>query len=446
MKENQMTSNFHIYLASAGTGKTHTLMQIVQKHLDDGVQPEQIAFVTFTKAGASVAQLRAAEAFGFPLSRLPHFRTIHSMAFRGVGASRDKMMNYERYKKFGELANYDFGHLQLDASEGVDWQQQSDSRLLRLEQLYRQNRKYAERIMCDNIDISELSDFMYRYTKFKQINGYMDFTDLLETYIKSGLSENVKVVCLDEMQDSSPLQWQVVFQAFANAEYIYAAADQKQCIYGFSGASPTTILQLKGQQHRLETSHRVPSNLLTYAEGIARLLSVDDGCRCKSTREGGDLKYLCSLDELVADFHADESYMLLCRNRKFFKLYEKWCQDNCLPYTVMGEQFPSMSDKVAWRDGNLNNIPVDRRMVLQDYAKKGTIYKNANIRISTIHGVKGDEADNVVLMSDMSRLSYKDMAVDEDAEHRVFYVAVTRAKRRLYILQPTTNMYYPYLY
>ena len=98
-----MTSNMHIYLASAGTGKTHKLMDIVQKHLDDGLPPEKVAFVTFTKAGAQVAQLRAAEQFGYPLSRLPNFRTIHSMAFRGVGASRDKMMNYEKYRQFGEL-------------------------------------------------------------------------------------------------------------------------------------------------------------------------------------------------------------------------------------------------------------------------------------------------------------------------------------------------------
>ena len=90
--------NLNIFLASAGTGKTHKLMDIVAKHLEDGVPPERIAFVTFTKAGATVAQMRAAEQFGFPLQRLRNFRTIHSMAFRGTGASKDKMMNYQRYE------------------------------------------------------------------------------------------------------------------------------------------------------------------------------------------------------------------------------------------------------------------------------------------------------------------------------------------------------------
>lgn len=443
-----MTSKeFHIYLASAGTGKTHTLMNIVQKHLNDGIPPERVAFVTFTKAGAVVAQMRAAEQFGFPLSRLPNFRTIHSMAFRGVGASRDSMMNFQRYKQFGELCNYDLGRLaQLGTSEGIDWTADSDRRLLALEQLWRQNREYADKIMDKRVSYGELCDFMERYARFKQVNRFVDFTDLLENYVKAGLTEDVDVVCLDEMQDSSPLQWRVVFQAFSNAKYWYVAADQKQCIYGFNGADPTKILHLKGEQHKLEVSHRVPSKLLSFSENIASFLSVQDGVHCKSTREGGELKYIVSLDELVDDFKPDETYLLLARNRKFFKLYEDWCQKHCLPYIEMGEPFPSMSDKVAWRDGNKASIEPKKRPILEDYARRGTLYRNANIRISTIHGVKGDEADNVVLLSDVSRLVYRDMSVDEDTEHRVFYVAVTRAKNRLYIVQPMTKMYYPYLF
>lgn len=441
-----ISKDIHIYLASAGTGKTHKLMDIVQNHLDEGVQPEKIAFVTFTKAGATVAQVRAAEQFGFPLKRLPHFRTIHSMAFRGVGASRDRMMNYSRYKQFGDMAGYDFGRMELNTAEGVDWTQDSDRRILLLEQLYRQNRDYAEKIMDSRVSFGELTRFMERYSKFKQLNNLTDFTDLLEDYIKYDCSEDVDVVCLDEMQDSSPLQWKMIFQAFRNATHWYIAADQKQCIYQFSGASPTTILELKGQQHRLDVSHRVPSNLLVFSEQIAKYMSVQDGVNCTSTKKGGELKYIVSLDELIGEWHYDENYMFLTRNRKFFKVFEQWCREKCVPYTIMGEEFPSMQDKVRWRDGNVSEIDPEIRGVIERYAAKGTIYKTSNIRISTIHGVKGDEADNVVLLSDVSRLVYKDMQVDEDSAHRVFYVAVTRAKKRLYIMQPTTKLYYPYLF
>ena len=67
------------------------------------------------------------------------------------------------------------------------------------------------------------------------------------------------------------------------------------------------------------------------------------------------------------------------------------------------------------------------------------------INISTIHGVKGDEADVVVVMPDMAKSAACQLDIDEDSEHRVFYVAVTRAKEKLYILENQTRMFYPYL-
>jgi len=114
-------SSLDIYLASAGTGKTTKLLDIIDKHLEEGVPVDRIAFVTFTKKGAEVAQLRTAERFGYPLNKLKNFRTIHSMAFRGGGASREIMMDYKKYKDFGEKAGYNFGNLGLNTTEGIDF-------------------------------------------------------------------------------------------------------------------------------------------------------------------------------------------------------------------------------------------------------------------------------------------------------------------------------------
>ena len=57
------------------------------------------------------------------------------------------------------------------------------------------------------------------------------------------------------------------------------------------------------------------------------------------------------------------------------------------------------------------------------------------IRVSTIHQAKGGECDNVVVLLDLGRLVYKSYAKNPDDEHRVFYVAVTRAKEKLYIVE-----------
>ena len=340
-----------IYLASAGCGKTHQLMSIIDQHLKEGVPIDKIAFVTFTKKGAEVAQLRTAERFGYPLDRLKHFRTIHSLAFRGCGATRNMMMDYAKYKDFGEKAGYDFGTLGLDATEGTNWNEMKDQQLVTIEQLYRNNRKYCEQIMEDRVSYSDLTRYIQLYQKYKKTFGYYDFTDLLEGYINKGLTEDVEVVCLDEMQDSSPLQWQLVFQAFSKAKHVYAVGDVKQAVFTYSGASAGTLLRLKGTQHMLDTSYRVPSRILTFAQTIVDEMELTDHSKCKAAREGGIVTDIVNISELNAHYDDSKTYFFLARNKKFFKYYEEWCKEQGLPYKVKGVPIFSDTEKVEFREG-----------------------------------------------------------------------------------------------
>lgn len=443
---NGFNGTLDIYLASAGTGKTHTLLEIIDKHLKEGIPIERIAFVTFTRKGAEVSQLRTAEKFGYSLDRLKNFRTIHSMAFRGCGASKDIMMDYEKYKDFGDKAGYSFGTLGLNVQEGIDWNEMKDQQLVTIEQLYRNNRPYCEQVMEERVDYADLVRYMQLYVKYKKTFGYVDFTDLLESYIAKGLTEDVDIVCLDEMQDSSLLQWQLVFQAFSNAQHIYIAADIKQAVFTYAGASPETVLKLRGEQHMLELSYRVPSRILTFAQNIVDVMQLTDHSHCKAVKDGGRVEEITCIDELTEQFDINKSYFFLARNKKFFKQFEEWCKSNGLPYLLRGEPYFTDSEKVEFREGRTDDWDPKRLDFARYCYSKGTFYRTPNINISTIHTVKGDEADVVVLMSDISKAVASQLDVDEDSEHRVFYVAVTRAKEKLIIVQPQTKLYYPYLF
>ena len=59
------------------------------------------------------------------------------------------------------------------------------------------------------------------------------------------------------------------------------------------------------------------------------------------------------------------------------------------------------------------------------------------INLSTIHQAKGGEADNVVLLLDLSPAA---LLTTNDDIHRVFYVAVTRAKENLFLVEPEDLM------
>ena len=58
------------------------------------------------------------------------------------------------------------------------------------------------------------------------------------------------------------------------------------------------------------------------------------------------------------------------------------------------------------------------------------------ITLSTIHGAKGGESQNVVLLTDLSENTMKAYEKNPDDENRLFYVGATRTKEHLHIISP----------
>ena len=93
-----------IILGPPGTGKTTTLLNLVDQFIQKGIRPKQIGYFSFTRKAAREAATRAAEKFGLdPENDLENFRTLHSFAFNRLGMTKEKMMTAEDYKEFGQL-------------------------------------------------------------------------------------------------------------------------------------------------------------------------------------------------------------------------------------------------------------------------------------------------------------------------------------------------------
>lgn len=442
-----MIPTFDIYHASAGTGKTTTLVQIIKQKLKEGIQPERIAFVTFTRAAAEVARLRTSEALGIPLSRLCNFRTIHSMCFRAIGATKESMMDYKRYKEFGEFTGMNLSHMNMNISEGIDWDEIQDRNIVNLEQLYRNNRPYYERLTEDRFDHGRLTTYIKLYYKFKETMHYRDFTDLLEEYLAEDLDEDVDVACLDEMQDSSLLQWQVVLKAFRNAKQVYVVGDAKQAIYRFSGGEPSILDKLKGTHHTLDISYRVPSTIMKLANDVAAEIDTVYNQPCKSLNEGGEIKYLVDIEEMSLHYRTNKTIFMLARGHSALKVYKEWCIEHGINYYLLDKPALSNQDWFEYENKRTSDWDEEKKEFAKKCHKNRTWPGDPKITLSTIHQVKGDEADYVVLLSDIPKLVRKEMrdAEGEDNEHRVFYVAITRAREKLFIVEPSTKSYYPYL-
>ena len=92
-------------------------------------------------------------------------------------------------------------------------------------------------------------------------------------------------------------------------------------------------------------------------------------------------------------------------------------------------------------------IDEDTKYYMQTLLKKGDdLMSDTKVELSTIHGSKGRECNNVVLYTDYGteeqRLFLKSAEDNPDGQHRLMFVGITRAKQRLYIMAPLTTKYY----
>jgi hypothetical protein len=117
--------------------------------------------------------------------------------------------------------------------------------------------------------------FVDAWEQFKSDQGAYDFTDLL---LHAPECIGAKVLFVDEAQDLTPLQWQVVRQWGTDAETFVVAGDDDQLLYDFLGASPEAFLTpLPEDRIRiLKHSHRLPRMICEYAK---RWTSTPTGLR-----------------------------------------------------------------------------------------------------------------------------------------------------------------------
>ena len=447
-----------------GTGKTKTLMDILEEELRL-TPPEKIAYVSFTKEGSEQGAARAMQRFGFKRSQLPYFRTLHSLAFKQMEYKRHQVMAWDDYRTFSKKIGMHFlGYYTEDLIN-------NDDKYLFWIDLYRNNPKAANKLLAD-LDTEKLEYVRKTYRDYKNTFAKIDYTDMVGNYAANNISVPVDVAFIDEAQDLTSLQWKMVWVAFRRCQRIYIAGDDDQAIYQWSGADVDYFLGIQGEARVLGQSWRLPSSVLDFSKKISSRIGKRVPKDFKDRGTEGSVKIINSLDEVEID--PSKSYMFLSRNNTFLDDIDSMLMKRGLIFSHKGK--PSISDgdmeiirayervrttrelrpddkaviNANFKAGRVSDMWFDRIRWSQektDYVRyiignKIPIVK-PNINVSTIHAVKGGEADVVVMLLDITRSVNQNLDNNPDSEHRVFYVGATRAKEKLYVVNSHSKFSYP---
>jgi superfamily I DNA/RNA helicase len=493
---NQLT-----YFGPPGTGKTTTLLKEVENAINSGVSADRVGFMSFTKQAINEAAYRTGKSIG----ELPYFRTIHSMCFRLCGMSKSKVMEKNAYVELGELLGLEItGGFQKrkaleELSDGDKAIAAVDICRLTMTPLKEGWKKIPG---IDEIDWLLLEQVDTALREFKKSHLLVDYTGMIEEYIERGAVPNLDLLIVDEAQDLSPLQWKAIDKLCSKSKKMIIAGDDDQSIYYWAGARPEFFKKVteRGESKVLSQSYRLPVTIHSLAQSVVKRISGRVEKEYKPRNEQGSIEYCASLDDVDM---SKGSWLVLYRNRYMVKEAVEHCKREGYHYTSF---FDSPSDWASLkaiiiyeslRKGSAFKL-FDIKKVMSFYKNqldiksfemllpvKGAVYtaediqkevrlfdcskpwfetlnvhieemeyfraalrrgekltQPARIRIDTIHGAKGSESENVVVGMDLSYKVYQSMEKDEDQEARVFYVAITRAKQNLFLLQPTTPFYY----
>ena len=95
-----------------------------------------------------------------------------------------------------------------------------------------------------------------------------------------------------------------------------------------------------------------------------------------------------------------------------------------------------LNTQKVWYEA-FDNAPDHQVRYIRKMRENGEqLNKDPRITLSTIHGVKGGESQNVVLLTDLSKNTQQNYERYPDNENRLFYVGATRTKEHLHVIRP----------
>lgn len=275
-----------LVLAGAGSGKTRVIEYRALFLIQEGINPESILLLTFTRKAAREMLFRSS-------SRDERCQKINGGTFHSFA--------YKTLKRHSKFFGFPKSFSILDESDA----EEAVCKCMNSLGLAEKGKKFPKKetlksIISSSINkgssIEEVLKKQYpyflqytqdveairdKYAEYKVDKDYLDYDDLLiylkilleDEEMRKKISQEYEYIMVDEYQDTNPLQGDITYLLAKDHGNIMVVGDDAQSIYSFRGASHENIMIFperfpECKKITLEKNYRSTQSILDVANGV----------------------------------------------------------------------------------------------------------------------------------------------------------------------------------
>lgn len=401
-----------LVLAVPGSGKTTVILnRIINLIENHDVLPKNILSITFSKSQGLDMEKRFLKSFPKLKGQIT-FKTIHAFCYEIVknymkikNIKKTLIEGDEKINKSTLLKRYFFSMYEQKLLDDVikDFFSLYDftkNKMIDFEDYVRKNKFISNRLL--------LLKLYKAYESLKLEYNFIDFNDLLSLankYISedknllSSIKKRYKFFSVDEAQDTSMLQFEIIKKIVYPENNLFVVADDDQSIYSFRGAEPKNLLEFKkfykdSKIFIMNHNFRSTKNIIEISN---KLISKNKNryqknpiCTCSENSKIMLFKVknahiqMRKLLELIKQLKKDESVGILYRNNISSIYVANYFLENDVDFFVKENGFDFYSNKILLDINNIlqfsqdqTNLEVFKRIYfkLNAYIKKDFISK-----------------------------------------------------------------------
>lgn len=355
-----------LIIAGAGSGKTRVLTGRIAYLLENGVPPENILALTFTKKAANEMRERIGAIVGRKARRI-YMGTFHGIFVRFLREYADRLGYPESFTihDTGDSRNVIKACVkELGLDEKVYKPQEVLSRIsmaknnLVTASAYRNNQQILQADFAARK--GQLCEIYSLYSSKCKQSGVMDFDDILLNMnillrdcqeAMESLRERFRYILVDEYQDTNYAQYLIIRKLSEFHRNICVVGDDSQSIYAFRGARVENILNFKkdypeAKTFRLEQNYRSTQTIVNAANSVIEHNRERLEKKCFSVSEPGEkialIKAFTEQEEalLVAASVSSRIYRDNARYQDIAVLYRTNAQSRAIEEALRRKNIP----------------------------------------------------------------------------------------------------------